>query len=103
MYWVGFGSAVFGALVITVYLFLGPTFASGGLSLRTLPLAVAVLVAAAFALLLAWTVGALVRTAVRATANREAQGAPRPRRPPSRSACASRATCTTSSRTRSRS
>ena len=73
VYWIGFGSAVFGAVVITVYLFLGPTFASGGLSLRTLPLAVAVLVAAAFALLLAWTVGALVRTAVRATANREAQ------------------------------
>jgi len=73
VYWIGFGSAVFGAVVITLYLFLGPTFASGGLSLRTLPLAVAVLVAAAFALLLAWTVGALVRTAVRATANREAQ------------------------------
>ncbi|SFR94105.1 Signal transduction histidine kinase [Microbacterium sp. cf046] len=73
VYWAGFASALAGALVITIYLFVGPTFAGGGLSLRTLPLAVAVLVAAAFALLLAWTVGALVRAALRASANREAQ------------------------------
>jgi signal transduction histidine kinase len=73
MYWTGFASALTGALVITAYLFLGSTFAGGGLSLQTLPLAVAVLVAAAFALLLAWTVGALVRSALRASANREAQ------------------------------
>jgi signal transduction histidine kinase len=73
VYWAGFASALFGALVITAYLFLGPTFASGGLSLQTLPVAFAVLIAAAFALLLAWTAGALVRTAVRATASREAQ------------------------------
>ena len=73
VYWAGFASAITGALVITVYLFLGPTFASGGFSLRTLPVAAAVLVAAVFALLLAWTIGALVRAALRATANREAQ------------------------------
>ena len=73
VYWAGFASAVTGALVITAYLFLGQTFGVGGLSLRTLPLAVAVLVAAAFALLLAWTIGALVRAALRASANREAQ------------------------------
>jgi signal transduction histidine kinase len=73
VYWAGFASALTGALVITVYLFLGPPFAGGGFSLRTLPVAVAVLVAAAFALLLAWTIGALVRAALRATANREAQ------------------------------
>ena len=73
VYWAGFASALTGALVITAYLFLGPTFAGGGLSLQTLPLAVAVLVAAAFALLLAWTVGALVRATLRASANREAQ------------------------------
>lgn len=73
VYWAGFASALTGALVITAYLFLGSTFSGGGLSLQTLPLAVAVLVAAAFALLLAWTVGALVRTALRASANREAQ------------------------------
>lgn len=73
VYWAGFASALTGALVITGYLFVGPAFAGGGLSLRTLPLAFAVLVAAAFALLLAWTIGALVRTALRASANREAQ------------------------------
>ncbi|HEX5731168.1 sensor histidine kinase [Microbacterium sp.] len=73
VYWVGFASALAGALVITAYLFVGPTFAGGGLSWQTLPLAVAVLVAAGFALMLSWTVGALVRTAVRAQANREAQ------------------------------
>src|SRR4051794_18909522 len=72
-YWAGFASALAGALVITAYVFLGPSFAGGGLSLRTLPLAVAVLIAAAFALLLAWTAGALVRAAVRARANRDAQ------------------------------
>jgi len=73
VYWAGFASALFGSLVITVYLFLGPTFAGGGVSISTLPTAVAVLVAAAFALLLAWTVGALVRAGVRAGANRQAQ------------------------------
>lgn len=73
VYWIGFASALAGALVITIYLFAGQTFAGGGLSLRTLPLAVAVLVASAFALLLAWTVGALVRAALRAGENREAR------------------------------
>lgn len=73
VYWIGFASALAGALVITLYLFVGPTFAGGGLSMRTLPLAVAVLVAAAFALLLAWTAGALVRAALRAGENRKAQ------------------------------
>ncbi len=73
VYWAGFASALAGALVITAYLFLGPAFAGGGPSWQTLPLAVAVLVAAGFALLLSWTVGALVRTAVRAQENREAQ------------------------------
>lgn len=72
VYWAGFASAVFGALVITLYLFLGPSFASGGLALQTLPLVVAVLVAALFALLLSWTVGALVRTAIRAKESRAA-------------------------------
>lgn len=70
--WAGFASALAGALVITAYLFAGPVFA-GGLSLSTLPLAVAVLIAAAFALLLAWTAGALVRTARRARLIRAAQ------------------------------
>ena len=73
VYWAGFASAIVGALVITVYLFAGPVFAGGGLSWETLPLALVLLVAAAFALGLSWTVGALVRTAVRARENREAQ------------------------------
>ena len=73
VFWLGFASAIVGALVITVYLFLGRRSRSGGLTLRTIPTALAVLVAAAFALLLAWTIGALVRTALRARENREAQ------------------------------
>ncbi|MDT0144466.1 histidine kinase [Microbacterium sp. PRC9] len=73
VYWAGFASALVGALVITVYLFAGPPFAGGGLSWQTLPLALVVLVAGAFALGLSWTIGALVRTAVRARENREAQ------------------------------
>lgn len=72
-YWAGFASAILGALVITVYLFVGPVFASGGLSWQTLPTALVALVAAAFALGLSWTIGALVRTAVRARENRVAQ------------------------------
>ena len=52
IYWAGFASALVGALVITVYVFLGPSFAAGGLRCAALPLAVAVLIAAAFALLL---------------------------------------------------
>jgi signal transduction histidine kinase len=73
VYWAGFVSALVGALVITTYLFAGPVFAGGGLSWETLPLALVMLVAAAFALGLAWTLGALVRTGVRARENREAQ------------------------------
>ncbi len=73
VYWAGFASALVGALVITAYLFAGPPFAGGGLSWQTLPLAVAILVAASFALLLSWTAGALVRSALRARSNREAQ------------------------------
>lgn len=73
VYWAGFVSALVGALVITVYLMAGPVFAGGGLSWQTLPLALVMLVAAAFALGLSWTIGALVRTAVRARENREAQ------------------------------
>ena len=73
VYWAGLASALVGALVITVYLMAGPALAGGGLSWQTLPLALVMLVAAAFALGLSWTIGALVRTAVRARENREAQ------------------------------
>jgi signal transduction histidine kinase len=71
-FWAGFASALVGAIVITVYLFLVPEFAGGRLTMQSLPLALAVLVAAAFALLLSWTVGALVRTALRARENKAA-------------------------------
>ncbi|WP_127474047.1 sensor histidine kinase [Microbacterium sulfonylureivorans] len=73
VYWAGFGSALVGALVITLYLTVGPVFVQGGLSWQNLPLALVMLVAAAFALGLSWTIGALVRTAVRARENRQAQ------------------------------
>lgn len=73
VFWAGLGSSLLGAVVITGYLFLIPEFAGGRLTLSTLPLAVVVLVAAAFALGLSWTLGALVRTAVRARENRRAQ------------------------------
>lgn len=73
VFWAGLASSLLGAVVITVYLFLIPEFAGGRLSLSTLPFAVLVLVAAGFALGLSWTVGALVRTAVRARDNRRAQ------------------------------
>lgn len=72
VYWAGLASALVGALVITVYLAAGPLYL-GGLTWQTLPVALVMLVAAAFALGLAWTIGALVRTAVRARENREAQ------------------------------
>ncbi len=71
VFWAGFASALVGAAVATVYLYVVLTGARFGL--QTLPLAVAVLIAAAFALLLAWTTGALVRTARRARTDRAAQ------------------------------
>ena len=73
VFWLGFASSFLGAVVITVYLVIGPYLGSPGLSWSTIPVALAVLVAAGFALLLSWTVGALVRTAIRARENREAQ------------------------------
>jgi len=73
VYWCGFASALLGAVVITVYLTAGPLYAGGGLTWENLPFALIMLVAAAFALGLAWTIGALVRTALRARENRLAQ------------------------------
>ncbi len=72
VFWAGFASAIVGAAVITVYLFAQSLF-SPDLSASTVTTAVAVLIAASFALLLSWTVGALVRTAVRARTNRVGQ------------------------------
>jgi signal transduction histidine kinase len=71
VFWLGFASAVVGAVVATSYIYF--VRGAGGLSLDTLGTAGAVLVAATFALLLAWTVGALVRTGLRARTNRLAQ------------------------------
>jgi signal transduction histidine kinase len=73
VFWLGFASSFAGAIVITLYVVLGPLFASASLSWRSIPTALAVLLAAGFALLLSWTSGALVRTAVRARENRRAQ------------------------------
>lgn len=72
VFWLGFSSAIGGAAVITVYLFAAPILDSGQTS-SAISAAAAVLIAATFALLLAWTVGALVRTAVRARENRQGQ------------------------------
>ncbi len=73
VFWLGFASSFVGALVITLYLVLGPYLGSAGMTWRAIPTALAVLVAAGFALLLSWTAGALVRTARRARENRRAQ------------------------------
>jgi len=72
VFWLGFASALVGAAVATGYLY-GANRLGNGLDWSSLTLAAAVYVAATFALLLAWTVGALVRTALRARANRAAQ------------------------------
>ena len=72
VFWSGFASAIVGAGVITLYIFAGP-IASTQLDWSTITTAAAVLIAALFALLLAWTVGALVRTGIRARENRDAQ------------------------------
>ena len=72
-YWTGFASTLLGAVVITLYLTAGPLAAGSGLSWQALPLALVMLVAAGFALLLSWTAGALVRSARKARENRAAQ------------------------------
>lgn len=77
LFWLGFGSALLGAAVITVYLVV-PPLVRGGWSLQgaiaaNLLLGITVFFSAALALLLAWTVGALVRTALRARENQLAQ------------------------------
>ncbi|WP_308492862.1 sensor histidine kinase [Microbacterium terrisoli] len=71
VFWFGFSSAIAGAAVATAYLFL--VLGAIPLSMSTLTTAVAVLIAATFALLLAWTAGALVRTSRRARTTRVAQ------------------------------
>jgi signal transduction histidine kinase len=75
VFWLAFASAFVGALVIALYVYV-TGYIGGGLNLQSLSVGVAVLIAALFALLLSWTVGALVRTGMRAASNRrEAQRA----------------------------
>lgn len=70
-FWAGFASALVGGVVIAVYL-VAPAV-PGGLDMTTLTIALAVAIAGMFGLGLAWTVGALVRTGIRARENRRAQ------------------------------
>ncbi|MFE1645930.1 sensor histidine kinase [Microbacterium sp. P01] len=73
VFWVGFASALVGALVISLYIFLGTTFTGVGITPSTITLAAVTYIAATFALLLSWTVGALVRTTRGARVTRAAQ------------------------------
>lgn len=77
VYWAGFASAFVGALTIALYLVLMPYWARGiqwdAVSWRDIPLVGAAMAAALFALLLAWTAGALVRAVIRGRATRVAQ------------------------------
>ena len=70
VFWLGFASAILGAAVSTVYLYAGVVIVA---DLSAITTAAAVLIAATFALLLAWTIGALVRTGIRARENRAGQ------------------------------
>lgn len=75
--WSGLASSFVGAGFITAYLVVVPLLSQGG-SLSSilndlLGTGVLLYIAAAFALLLAWTAGALARMALRARANRAAQ------------------------------
>lgn len=66
-------SVVVGAVVITVYLFFGPRTPSLDGQIAQVPLIALVLAAALFALSLAWTAGALVRSVRRTRETRVAQ------------------------------
>lgn len=70
-YWLGFASAIVGAFTITAYLM--RLSGTADFSWGTITIGGALLVAALFALLLSWTVGALVRSTRRARATRAAQ------------------------------
>jgi signal transduction histidine kinase len=75
--WLGLASSFLGAAFISVYVIVPPLLGSGqpfSSTIRALLSAgLALYVAAAFALLLSWTVGALARMAFRARENRAAQ------------------------------
>ena len=73
VFWFGFGSSIVGAVVASFYLVVRR--GSGALDAEHLFALGAALLATAFALLLAWVTGALVRTALRAAAHSRAQQA----------------------------
>ncbi len=75
LYWAGFASSLVGAAFITVYLLAPSIRVDGGFGRVTTYAFAAIMLftAAGLGLLLAWTVGALVRAALRARENREAQ------------------------------
>ncbi|HKT55427.1 MAG TPA: histidine kinase [Microbacterium sp.] len=74
VFWLGFSSALVGALVATLYLQLGRLIEMIRLGdMGALVTAGFAWMAASFALLLAWTVGALVRAVLRSRASRIAQ------------------------------
>ncbi|KTR96036.1 histidine kinase [Microbacterium testaceum] len=73
VFWAGFVSAVGGAVVVSLYLVVRTL--TSPIQPEDVAAIVGILLAAAFALLLAWVTGALVRTAIRATENGRAQRA----------------------------
>lgn len=77
VFWLGFVSAFVGSLVIAVYLVVTPVW-GGSIQSPSLQLAFAIVAgfaAALFALLLSWTLGALVRSILRSRETRRAQRA----------------------------
>jgi signal transduction histidine kinase len=73
IFWLGFASALVGAFVITVYLYVLRSAFGLAISWQNVSVAAFMWIAASFGLLLCWTIGALVRTARRARENRAAQ------------------------------
>lgn len=71
VFWTGFASAVGGAVLVTLYLVVRRL--TSPVQPNDVFAIFAILLAAAFALLLAWVTGALVRTAMRAAENSRAQ------------------------------
>lgn len=77
LFWLSFSSSFVGAAAMTIYLVVIP-LVRGGWQVSdgfdsNVAISVAFFVSASLALLLAWTIGALVRTGLRARENREAQ------------------------------
>lgn len=71
VFWTGFASAIGGAVVATLYVYVARDAVV--FDLQTVTVVAAIMVAAVFAFLLAWTAGALVRATRRARVNRLAE------------------------------